>query len=101
MPPLPFNKMPYINIIRSDIVLSFCRLVENIKNNNGNYYSSEGVNTSTKSIPHISWSIKYNKSVSYILTAVGLVGNILSLIVLMLSPKRSNASRLYLIVLTV
>ena len=49
----------------------------------------------------IRWSIQYAKYVSIILTAVGLLGNILSLIVLLLSPKRSNASRLYLSFLAV
>ena len=60
---------------------------------------NEGENTTA--IPDISWSIQYNKYVTYILAAVGLIGNILSLTVLLLSPKRSNASRLYLIVLAV
>ena len=50
--------------------------------------SSEGVNASETSIPDISWIVQYYEYVTYILTAVGLVGNILSLIVLMLSPKR-------------
>ena len=63
--------------------------------------SSEGVNASETSIPDIIWIVQYYEYVTYILTAVGLVGNILSLIVLMLSPKRSNASRLNLIVLAV
>ena len=45
--------------------------------------------------------ITYSMYVTYILTAVGIIGNGLSLVVLLLSPKRCQASRLYLIVLAV
>ena len=63
-------------------------------------------NISTKNITNtggtdVEWSFQYYTYTTYVLTGLGLVGNLLSLIVLLLSPKRSKASRLYLIVLAV
>ena len=60
-------------------------------------------NISTKNITNtggtdVEWSFKYYTYTTYVLTGLGLVGNLLSLIVLLLSPKRSKASRLYLCV---
>ena len=47
------------------------------------------------------WSFTYRLVCLYILTALGILGNALSLIVLLKSSKRRHSSRLYLIVLAV
>ena len=63
-------------------------------------------NISTKNITNtggagLKWNYQYYTYTTYVLTGPGLAGNLLSLIVLLLSPIRSKASRLYLIVLAV
>ena len=47
------------------------------------------------------WILTYSTHTTYILTVIGLLGNVLTVIILLLSPKRSKASRLYLMVLAV
>ena len=58
-------------------------------------------NNSENSKNEDGWFTKYPIYVFCTLTAVGVVLNVLSLIVLLLSPKRTKASRLYLIVLSI
>ena len=52
-------------------------------------------------LPSSGWSQLYQEYMMYILVAVGFFGNTMSLIVMLRSSKRTNASRLYLIVLSI